>query len=67
VRQEGLFRLQYRIVDVLAGAAPHPVLATHAGAPFRIWPSKDFPGLTASTECVASAHAGRLTDAPAAG
>ncbi|KAH9829985.1 velvet factor [Rhodofomes roseus] len=53
IEAEGLFFLRYRafnILNVAAGAAPIPVLAECYGSAFRVYNTKDFPGLRASTD-----------------
>ncbi|KAI9056496.1 hypothetical protein FKP32DRAFT_1615973 [Trametes sanguinea] len=53
VKAEGLFFLRYRAFNVLSKCAaptPMPVLAECYGGPFKIYSSKEFPGLQASTE-----------------
>lgn len=52
VRTEGEYVLRYRVFDVLsiaAGAAPIPVLAECIGRPFRVYTTKEFPGLGPTT------------------
>ncbi|CCM02856.1 uncharacterized protein FIBRA_04968 [Fibroporia radiculosa] len=53
VRAEGLFMLRYRAFDILSNAFGHvavPVLAQCFGGVFKIYSSKEFPGLPASTD-----------------
>lgn len=53
MRAEGVFWLRYRCFDLfssIANPATHPVLAECAGGRFRVYSTKDFPGLAASTE-----------------
>ncbi|KAH9893495.1 velvet factor-domain-containing protein [Cubamyces lactineus] len=52
VQIEGTFVLRYRIFNILSNRAvpPYkPVLAACYGGPFKIYSTKDFPGLLAST------------------
>ncbi|KZT64602.1 hypothetical protein DAEQUDRAFT_603348 [Daedalea quercina L-15889] len=51
--KEGEFFLRYRVFNALypvTGPAPLPILAECIGGPFRIYGTKDFPGLRASTD-----------------
>ncbi|KZP33386.1 hypothetical protein FIBSPDRAFT_810621 [Athelia psychrophila] len=54
VRITGVFILRYRIFDVFSKHHPNdikvPIHAECFGGPFRIYASKDFPGLPESTE-----------------
>ncbi|PCH38381.1 hypothetical protein WOLCODRAFT_161530 [Wolfiporia cocos MD-104 SS10] len=53
VKVEGRYILRYRAFDslsVVAGPTPIPVFAECYGGPFRIYSSKNFPGLKASTD-----------------
>ncbi|PCH44071.1 hypothetical protein WOLCODRAFT_26483 [Wolfiporia cocos MD-104 SS10] len=53
VKDEGTFVLRYRVFDLFslaAGDAGVPVLAECFGGPFRIYSTKDFPGLRRSTD-----------------
>ncbi|KAH9931952.1 velvet factor-domain-containing protein [Fomitopsis serialis] len=53
VHEEGLFRLRYRAFNtfnVALGAAPMPVLAECHGGPFRVYNTKEFPGLRVATD-----------------
>ncbi|KAF7979233.1 hypothetical protein HWV62_43198 [Athelia sp. TMB] len=54
VRITGVFVLRYRIFDVFSKSDPGdskvPINAECFGGPFRIYASKDFPGLLESTE-----------------
>ena len=49
-----MFVLRYRIFDVFSKSHPGdgkiPINAERIGGPFRIYASKDFPGLLESTE-----------------
>ncbi|OCH91383.1 hypothetical protein OBBRIDRAFT_886999 [Obba rivulosa] len=53
VRQEGTFIVRYRVFNVFGqatGSRPIPVIAECFGGPFKIYSTKDFPGLRASTD-----------------
>ncbi|KAG7095605.1 hypothetical protein E1B28_006332 [Marasmius oreades] len=53
VKIEGLFINRYRIFDIFSRAAGHSDLVVQAecyGGPFRVYSTKEFPGLQASTE-----------------
>ena len=53
VQREGTFILRYRIFDIwstAAGADQHPILAERYGGTFKVYSTRDFPGLQASTE-----------------
>lgn len=53
IKDEGQFFLRYRIFNTLfqvAGPTPIPVLAECIGGSFRVYSTKNFPGLRASTE-----------------
>ncbi|KDQ58724.1 hypothetical protein JAAARDRAFT_34581 [Jaapia argillacea MUCL 33604] len=55
VKMTGTFILRYRCFDLYARAESHgsedlPILAECFGQPFRVYPTKDFPGLPPSTE-----------------
>ncbi|EIN04814.1 hypothetical protein PUNSTDRAFT_92229 [Punctularia strigosozonata HHB-11173 SS5] len=53
VKTEGCFCLRYRVFDVLSAASGTnsiPVLAECYGGAFRVWGSRDFPGLKKSTD-----------------
>ncbi|EMD37273.1 hypothetical protein CERSUDRAFT_113922 [Gelatoporia subvermispora B] len=53
VRMEGTFVLRYRVFHIFsqaAGSRPRPVLAECFGEPFKVYSTKDFPGLHASTD-----------------
>lgn len=53
VHEEGLFRLRYRAFNTFnaaLGAAPIPVLAECYGGPFRVYNTKEFPGLRVATD-----------------
>ncbi|KAI0716214.1 velvet factor-domain-containing protein [Fomitopsis betulina] len=51
VKTEGAFILRYRVFNIFSQASGvHiPILAQCFGGPFKIYPSKEFPGLRAST------------------
>jgi len=53
VKTEGTYFLRYRVFDILARAAgdrEHPALAECYGGLFRVYSTKAFPGLRASTD-----------------
>ncbi|KAH9931954.1 velvet factor-domain-containing protein [Fomitopsis serialis] len=53
VREDGDYFLRYRTFNTLysaAGSSPIPILAECYGGPFKVYSTKDFPGLRASTE-----------------
>ncbi|KAH9914102.1 velvet factor-domain-containing protein [Fomitopsis serialis] len=52
VKTEGTFILRYRVFNIFsrASAVDIPILAQCFGGPFKIYPSKEFPGLRASTD-----------------
>ncbi|GLB37545.1 putative velvet factor [Lyophyllum shimeji] len=53
VQREGHFILRYRVFDVFSHISPGmccPVQAELYGGPFQVYSSRDFPGLSASTE-----------------
>ncbi|KAI0372687.1 hypothetical protein BV20DRAFT_978121 [Pilatotrama ljubarskyi] len=56
VKMEGTFVLRYRTLNVFSHSsttspdAGAPILAECFGGPFRVYSTKDFPGLNASTE-----------------
>lgn len=50
MRMEGVFRLRFRFFDIFARAVGGaPVIAECIGAPFRVYGSKECPGLSPST------------------
>ncbi|KZT28279.1 hypothetical protein NEOLEDRAFT_1176016 [Neolentinus lepideus HHB14362 ss-1] len=52
VRREGTFVLRYRFLDIFSrarGCTDLSVLAECFGGPFRVYSTKEFPGLSAST------------------
>jgi hypothetical protein len=54
VRSEGLFHLKYRCFDLFSESSDvsqdSRILSELNGAAFRVYSSKNFPGLKASTE-----------------
>ncbi|PFH50901.1 hypothetical protein AMATHDRAFT_75289 [Amanita thiersii Skay4041] len=57
VQREGTFILRYRAFDIrstVAGPDSYPILAECYGGPFRVYSTRDFPGLQASTELTKS-------------
>ncbi|KAF8806458.1 hypothetical protein BYT27DRAFT_7224235 [Phlegmacium glaucopus] len=53
VRREGVFILRYRAFDIFSGVSgsPHPpVLAELYGGAFKVYSTREFPGLEPSTE-----------------
>jgi len=57
VRREGAFILRYRAFDIFSGVAgnPHPpVLAELYGGAFKVYSTREFPGLEPSTELTRS-------------
>ncbi|KAF8897066.1 velvet factor-domain-containing protein [Gymnopilus junonius] len=53
VQREGVFILRYRVFDLYSGVPgnPHaPVLAELYGGPFKVYSTREFPGLEPSTE-----------------
>jgi hypothetical protein len=55
VRNEGTFILRYRVFNIFAKVLGRtdssvPVLAECYGGPFRIYSTKEFPGLRPSTD-----------------
>lgn len=53
MKTEGTYTLRYRVFDIFSRAAgdrPKPALAEHFGGPFKVYSTKQFPGLRASTE-----------------
>lgn len=52
VRTAGLYRLQFRLMDwgaVVDTGMPQPILAEAWSDPFRVYSSKDFPGMQKSS------------------
>lgn len=52
VRTAGIYRLQFRLMDWVAAIdseAPQPILAEAWSEPFRVYSSKDFPGMRDSS------------------
>ncbi|KAF8633409.1 hypothetical protein AX17_004580 [Amanita inopinata Kibby_2008] len=57
VQREGTFILRYRAFDIWStavGPDQHPILSECYGGPFRVYSTRDFPGLQASTELTKS-------------
>ncbi|KAF8161217.1 velvet factor-domain-containing protein [Crassisporium funariophilum] len=53
VRREGAFILRYRVFDIFSGVRGNPdspVLAELYGGPFKVYSTREFPGLEPSTE-----------------
>ncbi|PFH53480.1 hypothetical protein AMATHDRAFT_89963, partial [Amanita thiersii Skay4041] len=53
VKTEGYFILRYRVFDIFSQPLDHPecvIQAEHYGGVFRVYSTKEFPGLQASTE-----------------
>ncbi|EKM81081.1 hypothetical protein AGABI1DRAFT_56409 [Agaricus bisporus var. burnettii JB137-S8] len=53
VQREGTFIFRYRAFDIyssIPGSQRHPVLAELYGGPFRVYSTREFPGLEPSTE-----------------
>lgn len=53
MRIEGTFILRYRVFNIFArahGSQDIPVLAECYGGPFKVYSTKEFPGLRASTD-----------------
>ena len=53
MRNEGTFILRYRVFNIFGkvhGKTDIPVLAECYGGPFRIYSTKEFPGLRPSTD-----------------
>jgi len=53
VRREGIFILRYRAFDIFSAVPgiPHaPVLAELYGGPFKVFSTREFPGLEPSTD-----------------
>lgn len=53
VKTEGTFILRHRVFDIFSRAERHDHLVIQAecyGGPFRVYSTKEFPGLQASTE-----------------
>ena len=50
---EGTFILRYRVFDIFSkaeGMSSHPIQAEWYGEPFKVYSTKEFPGLKPSTE-----------------
>ncbi len=53
VQREGTFILRYRAFDIYStapGGQDHPILAELYGGPFRVYSTREFPGLEPSTD-----------------
>jgi hypothetical protein len=53
VQREGTFIFRYRAFDIFSsvpGSQRHPILAELYGGPFRVYSTREFPGLEPSTE-----------------
>ncbi|KAI0729710.1 velvet factor-domain-containing protein [Fomitopsis betulina] len=53
VREDGDYFLRYRVFNTMhhvLGDTPIPILAECSGGPFKVYSTKDFPGLRASTD-----------------
>ena len=50
MKLEGLFFLRYRTFDIFPGGQDHPAQAEFCGGTFRVYSTKEFPGLNPSTE-----------------
>lgn len=53
VQREGTFIFRYRAFDIFSnvpGSQNHPILAELYGGPFRVYSTREFPGLEPSTE-----------------
>jgi hypothetical protein len=53
VRGEGIFILRYRVFDIYSGASGaenSPIVAELYGGPFKVYSTRDFPGLDPSTD-----------------
>lgn len=53
VRREGVFILRYRAFDIFSGVPgtqDAPILAELYGGPFKVYSTREFPGLEPSTE-----------------
>ncbi|KAF9451986.1 hypothetical protein P691DRAFT_287496 [Macrolepiota fuliginosa MF-IS2] len=57
VQREGTFIFRYRAFDIFStvpGGTGHPVLAELYGGPFRVYSTREFPGLAPSTDLTRS-------------
>ncbi|KXN85322.1 hypothetical protein AN958_11422 [Leucoagaricus sp. SymC.cos] len=57
VQREGTFIFRYRAFDIFStvpGGQEHPVLAELYGGPFRVYSTREFPGLEPSTDLTRS-------------
>ena len=53
MREDGDYFFRYRAFNTLyrvSGDVPHPVVAECFSGPFKVYSTKDFPGLRASTD-----------------
>ena len=53
VRREGVFVLRYRVFDIysaVSGGDNSPIFAELYGGPFKVYSTRDFPGLDPSTD-----------------
>lgn len=53
MKNEGTFLLRYRVFNIYSkacGTTEIPILAECYGGPFKIYSTKEFPGLRASTD-----------------
>jgi len=57
VRREGVFVLRYRVFDIYSGASGaerSPIFAELYGGSFKVYSTRDFPGLDPSTDLTKS-------------
>ena len=53
VQREGTFIFRYRVFDIFSSVrngAHHPILAEVFGGAFKVYSTREFPGLSPSTE-----------------
>lgn len=53
MRREGVFILRYRVFDIYSVVPGHehtPMLAELYGGPFKVYSTREFPGLEPSTQ-----------------
>ena len=53
MKREGIFLLRYRTFDIfsfVSGTSKRPIQAELYGGSFKVYSTRDFPGLQASTE-----------------
>jgi hypothetical protein len=52
VRREGVFVLRYRVFDIYSatGGQESPIFSELYGGPFKVYSTRDFPGLDPSTD-----------------